>query len=123
AGGPEACVEVARFPGEEGAEDGLGARYSPSGERVWLQTNPSNGADDLAIDAEGFIYIVGWAKGALPGQVSQGLSDAYLEKYDAEGELIWTRQFGTSGSDSARSVAIGADGEIYVAGSTDGEFP
>lgn len=121
--GPEGDLYVAGFLDEEGAEDGFVARYSPSGERVWLQTNPSNGADDLAIDAEGFIYIVGWAKGALPGQVSQGLSDAYLEKYDAEGELIWTRQFGTSGSDSARSVAIGADGEIYVAGSTDGEFP
>lgn len=121
--GPDGDIYVSGWLDEDRAEDGYLARYSPSGERVWIQTNPSNGGDDLAIDAEGFIYIVGWVKGALPGQVSQGLSDAYLEKYDADGELIWTRQFGTSGGDGANSVAIGADGEIYVAGSTDGEFP
>lgn len=121
--GPDGDIYVSGWLDEDRAEDGYLARYSPSGERVWIQTNPSNGGDDLAIDAEGFIYIVGWVKGALPGQVSQGLSDAYLEKYDADGELIWTRQFGTSGGDGANSVAIGADGEIYVAGSTDGAFP
>src|SRR5438132_278716 len=49
-------------------------------------------------------------------------ADAYLQKYDPNGNLIWTHQFGTAGSDEPRGVAANAAG-VYVTGLTDGTLP
>jgi len=40
-----------------------------------------------------------------------------------EGEIPWTRQFGTGGLDAALAVAIDADGNILVAGHVGGALP
>ena len=67
-------------------------------------------------------YVAGFTSFALPGQAYGGKDDAFLTKYDAKGQEVWTRQFGTNGSDQALAVAV--DGrDVYVAGSTDGRFP
>ena len=56
------------------------------------------------------IYVVGYAGG-----------DAFIRKYDGDGNLVWTRQFGTAGYDVALGVATHAN-SVYVMGSTDGTF-
>jgi hypothetical protein len=48
--------------------------------------------------------------------------DAFVRKYDAAGNELWTRQFGTGERDLAYSVAVGPSG-VYVAGGTYGIFP
>jgi hypothetical protein len=45
-----------------------------------------------------------------------------VRKYDAAGNELWTRQFGTADLDEALGVAAGAAG-VYVAGYTFGTFP
>jgi hypothetical protein len=45
-----------------------------------------------------------------------------VRKYDADGNELWTRQFGTAGVDSASGVAADASG-LYVAALTSGTFP
>ena len=54
----------------------------------------------------------------MPSQVSAGGTDGYLRKYDAAGNELWTRQFGSTGLDLARGVSADAAGDVYVAGST-----
>jgi hypothetical protein len=39
------------------------------------------------------------------------------------GDVIWTRQFGTTSPDYVRGVALGPDGGVCVAGSTCGALP
>ena len=46
----------------------------------------------------------------------------FICKYDTGGTWQWTRQFGSSSNDHARSVAIDASGNIYIAGNTYGEL-
>src|SRR5262249_54274021 len=46
-------------------------------------------------------------------------SDAFVRKYDSDGNEIWTRQFGTAGSDWALGLSVNASG-VYVAGYTEG---
>ncbi|MCH8979561.1 MAG: SBBP repeat-containing protein, partial [Armatimonadetes bacterium] len=64
----------------------------------------------------------GGTSGTLPGQTSAGNFDAFVRKYDADGNEVWTRQFGGSGSDRASGISVDASG-VYVAGSTTGTLP
>ena len=48
------------------------------------------------------------------------MNDAFLRSYDRDGNVLWTRQFGTTGNDTVRSVAIAKDGSIFVSGQTAG---
>ena len=55
----------------------------------------------------------------MPGQTAGGGQDAFLRKYDAAGNELWTRQFGTATVDAANGVAVDASG-VYVSGYTEG---
>ena len=80
-------------------------------------------ARGVTVDGQGNVYVVGMTQGALPGQTSTGSGDAYLRKYNAAGEEVWTRQFGSIRLDLAESVIVDSGGNIYVAGWTLGAFP
>ena len=67
----------------------------------------------------GAVHVVGHITGAMPGQTSAGGVDAVLRKFDLDGNVLWTRQFGTPGFDEATGVAADAKW-IYVVGNTTG---
>lgn len=70
------------------------------------------------------IYVTGGIRlgEALPGQTAGGQQDAMLRRYDADGSIRWTRQFGSAGNDEARGVFY-YEGYIYVAGFVEGALP
>ncbi|MBI3934969.1 MAG: hypothetical protein HY316_09780, partial [Acidobacteria bacterium] len=55
-------------------------------------------------------------------QNPQGGFDAFVSKYDLNGAELWTRQFGTKGTEVAVGIAAHASG-IYVLGETDSALP
>ena len=75
-------------------------------------------------DSRGNIYAAGWTQGAFEGQENQGGYDAWLAKYDNDGNQVWIEQFGTSGDDAVfyDSLAIDSNDDIYLAGNTDSDF-
>ncbi len=75
-----------------------------------------------AADGDGGSYVAGFTNFALEGQTYHHRSDAFLRRYDADGNELWTEQFGTNGTDRALAVAVSGN-DVYVAGSTDGRFP
>ena len=77
-----------------------------------------DGASGVAADALGNLYVVGEIQGALPGQTQLGGRDAFVRKYDASGNELWTRQFGSSDSNRANDVAVDTAGGVYVVGDT-----
>ncbi len=85
----------------------------------WLRqfgTEHDDSVRSVGVDSNGNVYVTGTVGGALPGQVSAGGSfDAFVRKYDASGNELWTRQFGSLDSDVSESVALDDDG-VYVAG-------
>ncbi len=92
-------------------------------EIVWVREfGTANGDNAYAVAADGNTYVAGVTAGVLPGQLSAGTNDAFVRKYDADGNDVWTRQFGTSSSDDARGIAADASG-VYVVGYTSGTFP
>ncbi|HEV3083221.1 MAG TPA: Ig-like domain-containing protein [Gemmataceae bacterium] len=107
-------------------------KYDAAGNELWTRefgganlpgvgTVPADSAAGIAVDASG-VYVAGYTVGILPGQTNLGGQDAFVRKYDAAGNELWTRQFGTAGSDLATAIAVDALG-VYVTGSTSGVFP
>ncbi len=67
------------------------------------------------------MYVTGVTFGTLPGQTRVGI-DAFVRKYDLNGNDIWTRQFGTSSDDVGIGISVDDSG-VYVVGWTFGTLP
>ena len=80
-------------------------------------------AEGIAVDAAGNSYVVGWTAGRLAGQPSAGTVDAFVRRYGAAGDEVWTSQFGSWDRDFARDVAVDGAGGVYVVGETEGTLP
>src|SRR5262249_3572560 len=80
------------------------------------QFGTSNDDQARAIVAAGSaVYVTGRPGGELRGQKKAGRTDSYLRRYDADGNEVWTRQFGI-GTYSERRAIAASDSEVYVAG-------
>ena len=94
---------------------------------LWVRQFATSFAEDaigVTIDNAGSIYVVGQTGGVLPGQTRGGGStDAYVVKYDRDGNELWVRQFGGVGADSALAGAVDSIGNLYVVGQSPGELP
>jgi len=84
-------------------------------------TSETDFGRSVAVNASG-VYVTGSTAGDLPGWNSQGNDDVLVRAYDHTGKHRWTRQFGTSGWDEGRGVAVNAS-RLYVVGYTDGALP
>jgi len=79
-------------------------------------------ANAAAPDGRGGSYTAGFTNFSLEGQPYYHRYDAFLTRYDADGDKLWTRQFGTNGTDQALGISVSGT-DVFVAGSTDGRFP
>jgi len=82
----------------------------------------TNGSWAATADVDGNFYFAGYTSGTDLDGVGAGGGDAFVNKVDSSGALVWTRQFGTSGSDLVYAIGTDADGNVFVAGSTAGDI-
>ncbi|MDX2361869.1 MAG: gliding motility-associated C-terminal domain-containing protein [Crocinitomicaceae bacterium] len=82
----------------------------------------TNEAFDIEIDANGNSYITGYITGETAFDVNviqtsaAGNGDIYVAKYNSNGGLSWIKQFGGNFSDRAYDLALDLNGDIYVTG-------
>jgi hypothetical protein len=103
-----------------GNTDVFVGKYDAAGDLQWTQqlgTSHADIADAVSADGLGNVYVSGVTRGSL-GAPNFGGDDAFVSKYNAAGNLQWTRQLGTSNDD--RSLGISADGlgNVYISGHT-----
>ncbi|WP_416866508.1 MAG: fibronectin type III domain-containing protein [Imperialibacter sp.] len=99
---------------------------SPNGN--FVRTRPVSAesgvsGNDLAVDAQGNIYVVGGFSGA-PSIAGVGLSvsgtiDIYYAKFNNSGDPLWVKQASTPENDIAYAVAVNGS-NVYVGGFFDG---
>ncbi len=78
-------------------------------------TSELEGGDDLVVDAEGNVLVIGDLN------VER---DFYVIKFDASGDLVWSRIIGGNSLDYVRSVALDDAGDVYLTGRTlSSDFP
>ena len=75
----------------------------------------------IALDPAGNIYITGWTSVDLDGDgenTYKGGIDIFISKYNSDGVLQWIVQPGTTENDAGNSIAVDAQGNVYVTGVT-----
>ena len=98
-------------------------KYNSSGTRQWtkqLGTTYTDYGLGVITDSSGNIYVTGEIGAELDGNTYLGDFDIFLVKYNSSGTKQWTKQLGTSSSDSGNGVTTDSSGNIYVTGSTGG---
>ncbi|MGF1499075.1 MAG: SBBP repeat-containing protein [Elainellaceae cyanobacterium] len=113
-GGPNAGLYdnwLAKYDGDTGETQWIVQYGTPDYEWSW----------DVRTDSVGDVYTAGWTLGSLEG-TNAGSFDVYLKKFDDQGNLLWTEQFGTAGDDEAYSLFIDKSDSIFIAGYTDGDL-
>ncbi len=72
-------------------------------------------------DAQGRVFLAASANGPTDGNAAAGGRDVFVAHFRAaDGQLLWSRQFGSSGTDLARAIATNGAGVSFVVGETNG---
>jgi len=93
----------------------------------WAKSMGSTGADygnSITTDASGNVYTTGLFQDTVdfdPGAgtfnlTSNGYSDIFIQKLDANGNFIWAKSMGSFSGDVPNSVAVDALGNVYTTG-------
>ena len=113
-------------------------KLSPEGRQEFarsIPTYPLARAHAVALDRQGNVYITGETLGPLPlmrplqerlgapsctagGATTAVPLDAFVMKFSATGEMLYSTYFGGSGNDSGLAISVDPAGNIYVAGNT-----
>jgi hypothetical protein len=84
-------------------------------------------AGGIAVDQAGNRYEAIAAEGPIDGQPYAGGKDVALTKYGPDGTKLWSREFGTTGTERAYGVALDPQDRPvvtgYTAGDLDGKHP
>jgi len=77
----------------------------------------------VSADGLGNVYISGSSNAPLAEPRLHLGQDAFLAKYDGDGNRLWIDEFGTAdGRDHASGVSVDGLGNVYVSGSTSGSL-
>ncbi len=110
-----------------GSGDILLGKYNRNGVREWIQqfgTTTEDRGNAVAVDGQGNVYVAGYTLGEVDGANHPpfGDQDAFLAKYDSNGNRLWIRQLSTGSHDYATGVTVDVTGNVYIAGLTDGDM-
>lgn len=97
------------------------AKYDSEGNQQRLDQFGTGGDDAaLGIDVDdlGNYYLTGYTDGDLAGDGNAGSYDAWVAKYDSQGNQLWIEQFGSSGLENAYEVSVSGS-SVFVTGTTD----
>jgi uncharacterized repeat protein (TIGR01451 family) len=111
-----------------GSVDAFVAKFDGNGNRTWVHQLGTSGFDQgsgIAVDASGNAYVTGFTAGTLPGspEANSGYADAFVAKYDSNGNRTWVHQLGTNADDEGFAIAVDASGNALVSGATDATLP
>lgn len=87
-------------------------KFGPDGTLLWQRVFGGNAhGDGIAVGSDGSVYVAGGLRDAGDAE------DLFVIKLSPEGVPLWFKTSGASGvSEHAQGIAIGGDGNVYVAG-------
>ncbi|MBD3635720.1 MAG: SBBP repeat-containing protein [Crocinitomicaceae bacterium] len=103
-------------------------KLDSSGEYVWAKNmcskNVYTNGHNIVSDNSGNVVVVGQfidtvdfdPNGGVHELICDGGYDAFIQKLDENGNLLWAERYGGFGHDIIRGVAFGPSGNIFLAG-------
>lgn len=107
------------------SNDAYLVKYRPEKTIEWTRQPDTEGIANpkaLAAGTDGAIYMAGYSEGKPSTDSTLGGYDAFLSNFNPDGTLAWKRQLGSSATDLANALTIGANGSIYITGENYGSF-
>lgn len=110
-----------------GSPDAFLLKLDASGDFTWVHTIGSTGTEigyDVQVDDAGGVYSTGSFSNTVvfnPGEtedelISLGGYDAYVVKYDVDGNFAWATSAGGMGRDEGIGISIDEDGAVSATG-------
>ena len=95
-------------------------KFQADGERLWTRildfdSSLADVPKGITVDESDNIYITGENR---IGNSQDSEADVFLSKYNTEGNLLWTQDFGTSSDDGVEDLTLDSEGNLYLTGST-----
>jgi hypothetical protein len=110
---------------DKGGTDAFIVKYNHAGDLLWSKqfgTGDIDGAYGIGVDSTG-VYVAGTTHGAFQGESNAGFSDVFVRKYNFQGSVVWTDQFGSPKPDLPHALDAHNTAGVYVAGFTGGTLP
>jgi hypothetical protein len=107
-----------------GGEDVFISKFDALGAVQWTKQIGTPDRDfvyAISVDGLGNVFLSGDTRGGLDGSNAGGI-DAFLVKYDAAGNLNWTRQLGSPFDEAAGGASADGHGNVYISGYTRGSL-
>ncbi len=130
---PGAAVVNVTAPGIE-FKDQFIAKYTSSGDFLWVRSIEASGIYDSVVDKDDNLYVSGWFGGTA--QIGNETlytpdesPDAFVAKIDGDGNFVWAENTNTTSYDLGRGIAVddtplnSADWSVYMATDFGGGTP
>jgi len=112
---------------QNGSTDDFVAKFTPDGQLAWATYLGGTRPDSwirVAVDGQGNVVVAGETRStdfptlnAFQSALDGG-QDAYVAKFTADGDLLWSTFLGGDGWDYARGLAIDGSGTIIISGAS-----
>lgn len=112
--GSEFCYSAGSITRSAGHRDALLLKHSLGGELVWAAAWGGEDGESLADVKYSFgdVFTVGATE-----SYGDGEEDVLLQRWDEDGNAVWSSTWGTAGLDRGAALAL-TDSAVYVAGAT-----
>ncbi|KPK75312.1 MAG: hypothetical protein AMJ79_11610 [Phycisphaerae bacterium SM23_30] len=111
-----------------GADDIFVTKLDGNGDYDWTVTfggDDNDVGNDIALDSDGNVFIVGEYRNQVdfdPTEqsdihTSNGSTDVFLTRIDADGNYEWTATLGSTDQDEGLGVAVDSEGNVVLTGS------
>lgn len=110
-----------------GGFDNFLVKFDANGDRIWATYYGGTGFEEggtCTVDKEDNVYLTGQTRSendiAYKGysETYNGVQDAYLVKFDANGNRIWATYYGGENWDVGHQSQVDASNNIYLTGAT-----
>lgn len=113
-------------PGGPGSSAGFITKYDTGGNRQWTRLAGVSGGvvrcEAVCVDSIGNAYVTGETDMGFDGQTIAGSYDFFIVKYDASGNRLWTKIFGSTLDEFVNRMAVDYADNIYITGATSGDL-
>lgn len=100
--------------------------FDATGTKKWTRQMGTSGtsvsSEGIGFDSSGNVYAIGSSSGDFDGNTGAGTTDMIVVKFDASGNKVWSKQFGTITDDTPGGGGTDGAGNAYVVGYTEGNM-